>query len=477
VAEPSDACFQVPRGAVESVGAAAAGTFPETPHHSQLQKSPSSLDRMARQIALTSGVVTVTLVLFMFKGLLPKTRYSAYSKIFKRRRGLSAWNSLFLVAISTSQAHAQIHFKNFASAQGLSLVGNASVSGKVLRLTPARSNQTGAAWFRDKQPVRSGFQTTFQFQLTQQDWLFRGTDGFAFVVQNSGPEALGGRGSAAGFGMPDPTNPRHPGIPWMIAVFFDTCRNKEEGDPSSNYIAIRTNGGAAGMRWPAARLAFTPNLSVRLKDRRVHTARIVFEPPVLSVFLDGSLAPALETVVDFSIAIDHEGSAWVGFTAGTGWGYENHDILTWSFARGSVSSSLSAVSSAITFPMSTCLPDRNLCTPERAFVEPRAGGYHIILPANLEWGVSISNPSGRTVVVTNAHGIVCWGPKGRNSEGCSSPSGNGRPAGGGFLVEDAPAGALITKTHGDHTWFSVNSRSSSEFRDNEGFYEFDLEIK
>jgi hypothetical protein len=389
----------------------------------------------------------------------------------------SVWITFFLVAVGIDRMPAAIHLDDFASVQGLSLIGDAKVSGKVLRLTPARSDQAGAAWLRDKQPVRSGFQTTFQFQLTRQSWSFHGTDGFAFVVQNSGPEALGGRGSAAGFGMPDPTNPRHPGIPWMIAVFFDTCRNPEEGDPSSNYIAIRANGGVAGMRWPAARLAFTPNLSVRLKDRKVHTAHIVFQPPILSVSLDGSVAPVLETSVDFSIAADHEGRAWVGFTAATGWGYENHDIINWSLDSVSVSSSLSMVSSDITFPMSACLPDHNLCTPERALVEPKGAGYHIVLPANLEWGVSIPNPSERTVVVTNAHGIVCWDSRAQGSEGCSGPSGNGSPTGAGFLVEDAPAGALITKTRDGRTWFSVNARSGRVFRDNEGFYEFDLEIK
>jgi hypothetical protein len=221
--------------------------------------------------------------------------------------------------MSGGRALAEIQFDNFTSSQNLSLVGNAKISSTVLRLTAARSNQTGAAWFPDKQAVRSGFQTTFQFQLTHQDWKpgFHAGDGFAFVVQNSGPEAIGGRGSAAGFGMPDPTNPRHRGIPWMIAVFFDTMRNPEEGDPSSNYVAIRANGGHAFLRWPAARLAFTPNLSVHLKDGKVHTARVLFEPPVLSVFLDSSATPILEAVVDFSFATDREGRAWVGFTAAT----------------------------------------------------------------------------------------------------------------------------------------------------------------
>ena len=209
----------------------------------------------------------------------------------------------------------------------------------------------------------------------------------------------------------------------------------------------------------------------------MHTARIIFQPPVLSVFLDGSVAPVLESVVDLSIATDHQGSAWVGFTAATGWGYQNHEILNWSFERATVSSSGSAVSSEISFPMSACLPDRNLCTPEGPFVEQKGKGYHIVLPANLEWGASVPNSSGGTVVVSNAHGIVCWDLEARASEGCSGPSGVGTSAGTGFLEENAPPGALVTRTRGERTWFSVNGRSGAAFKGNQGFYEFDLEIK
>jgi hypothetical protein len=58
-----------------------------------------------------------------------------------------------------SKRNAEIHFDDFASVEGLSLVGDASVSGKVMRLTPARRNQAGAVWYPNKQPVRSGFDT------------------------------------------------------------------------------------------------------------------------------------------------------------------------------------------------------------------------------------------------------------------------------------------------------------------------------
>jgi len=256
-----------------------------------------------------------------------------------------------------------------------------------------------------------------------------------------------------------------------IAVFFDTYRNEEEGDPSANYIALCTYGKPSEMRWPAPRLAFTPNLSVQLKDRNVHTARILFRPPVLSIFLDDSPSPVLESVVDLSIVVDRQGGAWVGFTASTGGGYENHDILNWSFTGTEVSSSMSVVSSRITFLMSACLPDRNLCTPESAVVEHSDAGYHVILPGNLEWSASIPNPPGRTVMVTNAHGIVCWDLKTGGSNGRSGPSANGTPAGAGFLAAGAPAGALIMRTREGQTWFSVNGRSGAGFKNNQGFYE------
>lgn len=387
-----------------------------------------------------------------------------------------AWIALVLSGSGTSAA--AIRFDDFASAPELSLVGDASLAGDVLRLTPAKGDQSGAAWFREKQPVGSGFETTFQFQLTQPGGLGHGADGFAFVLQNSGPGALGGRGSAGGFAVEDHDfrYRRKSFIPWSIAVFFDTYRNKDQRDPSNNYVAFCTYGGPSEASWPAPRLAFTPHLRFHLKDQNVHTARILFQPPVLSVFLDNSLTPVLKSVVDLSIVVDQQGGAWVGFTASTGGGYENHDILNWSFSGTDVSSNMSVVSSEITFLTSACLPDRNLCTPERATVERSGAGYHIILPGNLEWGARIPDPSGRTVEIRNAHGIVCWDLAARGSDGCSGPSGNGTQVGAGFLAADEPAGALIMTNHGGFVWFSVNGRRG-EFKNNQGFYEFDLEIR
>src|SRR5262249_6422494 len=99
----------------------------------------------------------------------------------------------------------RIAFPDFQSHHGIRVTGSAGFAGKVLRLTPADYNKAGAAWAMQKQHVSGGFETSFQFRLSQMGGMGGGADGFAFVLQNSGPDALGGRGSAGGFAIDDPS--------------------------------------------------------------------------------------------------------------------------------------------------------------------------------------------------------------------------------------------------------------------------------
>ena len=385
---------------------------------------------------------------------------------------------LLTLALAAGTASASIQLENFGSpGETISLAGDAIISNNLLRLTPAKSDRSGAAWFREKQQVASGFETTFQFRLTKQGGLGHGADGFAFVLQNAGSDALGGRGSAGGFAISDTRyRKRERAIPWSVAVFFDTFKNGGRShDPSDNYLGIFTAGRPSDLKWPAPRLAFVPSLAVHLRDQKVHTARIRFRPPYLSVYLDDLTAPVLTSIVDLSIVMDSAGSAWVGFTASTGGGYQNHEILSWSFAAENVNSGISVVSSQISFQPADCLPDRELCTPERAVIEAHGTGYRVVLPGNLEWAASIANPAQRDVVLTNAHGIVCW-KNAAGSEECSGPASTGVPAGAHFLAPNEPAGALITKTHEARTWFSVNGQMGA-MRNNQGVFEFDVDFK
>jgi hypothetical protein len=301
------------------------------------------------------------------------------------------------------------------------LAGSAEIAGGRLRLTRPELQTSGAAWFSEKAYLAGGFDAVFLFEITEPGGLGPGADGFAFVLQNEGLNALAGRGSAGGFALGDGWRDfSKPGTPRSIAVFFDTYRNHDANDPSDNYVAICTNGPIPKMRWPPNRLVVSRRLSIRLKDGRQHTARIRYRPPWLSVSLDDG-EPVARAPVDISAVVDAEGRAYVGFTASTGHGYENHDILAWSFKteRPEISSSMFTVQSELSYQMSDCLEDRNLCTPAAAEVSEIAKGeYRIVAPAHLEWGASIPNPEGRTVTVEEVRGVVCWDLKAADGSGC-----------------------------------------------------------
>lgn len=342
--------------------------------------------------------------------------------------------------------------------EALEITGSAALTDGTIRLTPAQREKAGAAWWPYKKNVRDGFQAIFEFQISACGGLEKGADGFAFVLQNDGPHALGGRGSAGGFALGDGYgNPDRPGIPESLAVFFDTFKNREVNDPSGNYIGIFTNGPAGRMSWPPPRLGFVKKLPFHLKDGRVHSARIAYSPPLMSVFLDAEPKPVLTVPVDLTPVVDSTGSAYAGFTASTGDGYENHDIRRWSLA----SSTVTAVDSSIQFLSIDCMEGRNLCTPKAAVVEQRGSQtFHVILPPTAEWAASIPNPANSPVNISGAQGHVCWDLNTAAQTDCSAPAGNVR-----------------MKNENGRTWFTVSQPPGSSPDRSQGFFEFDATVK
>jgi hypothetical protein len=378
-------------------------------------------------------------------------------------------------------------FRDFASTKDLYLIRDARRSKQLLRLTDADMFLAGAAWYRQKQPVCSGFETTFTFRLTDQDrGRGRGADGLAFVVQNEHAKAIGGFGASAGFMRSDQgaAGPLERPILRRLAIFFDTFQNA--WDDSGNHMAICSNGPAPDMRWPPRCLADSQKLTVNFKDGNPHTVRIVYDPPHLAVYLDESPEPVRAGALDLSGIVGGDGTAWVGFTAATGGGYENHDVLNWKFSagpRGGAGSTMSTVDSSISFAPVSCLPDRTLCTLEQALVQDKGNGqFHVYLPANLEWGAYVPLARGTPARVTNVKGTVCWEPRLRTSSGCNGPPGNGvipgKDAEGGadFLAPQKAAGSLVVRNLDGKLWFSVNDRTGEGFKDNEGYFEFDVTV-
>lgn len=214
-------------------------------------------------------------------------------------------------------------FTNFSAVSGLALNGSAERLGSRLRLTHARTNQTGAVWYTEKQPVQDGFETLFQCQITEP--FAGGADGFAFVIQNENAGAIGNR-ERAGSGI------GYHGIPRSLAVEFDTWNNGPDGngDPNDNHLSVHTRGTAPNSSIESRPENYTtaiPNLS----DGNVHTIKILYEPGRLKVFVDDLSSPRLTVLTDITdIGLD-AGKAFVGFTAATGDKYENHDVLSWEF--------------------------------------------------------------------------------------------------------------------------------------------------
>jgi hypothetical protein len=210
-------------------------------------------------------------------------------------------------------------------------IGNvAALNPTGIRLTFSAPYQRGAVWLAGKQPIANGFQTTFQFRIAgiggiveQSPFgLQAGGDGFAFVIQNYSVPVVGPFAGFLGY---------H-GIPNSLAVEFDTWWNGEPGflDPNGNHVSVHTRGVAPNSVSESASLGQATQIPF-LKDGATHVAQISYTPGALQVFVDDMTVPVL-TIPNLNLAsllsLDN-GSAWMGFTAGTGAAYEAHDILAW----------------------------------------------------------------------------------------------------------------------------------------------------
>jgi len=369
-------------------------------------------------------------------------------------------------------AQAGFEFADFSTRGRLSLVKDAALVQSLLRLTPAAANRRGAAWHKDRQPVARGFETTFRFRITEPAGNeFGGTDGFAFVVQDHNVGALGDGGANGGFSnRMDPWSILARGMPSSVAVFFDTYANQESHDPSDNAIAVYTNGRRRNLNTPEARVAYTAELPCDLKDGNFHTARVTYSPGRLAVYLDDLSVPVLVAPVNLAAVVHADGKGWVGFTAATGGGFQNHDILSWKFTQGGPDGGFE------------CAAGDLWCTPRTQVNALGEGRYHIVLPANLEEGAWIDNPSAAEVKLEHARGSICWDPALEGGHGCNPPDGSGvtpsRNLGAPeqFLAPDEPAGALLHRTEKGRTFFSINDRRGGAFTDNRGYFEFDVRV-
>lgn len=250
---------------------------------------------------------------------------------------------LGIAAAGTAQATV-VHYSNFNSTNGLKLIGSAASTGSpgVLRLTPATGGQSGAAY--SKTPITLGanatFSTQFQFQFTDAGG-WDPADGITFLLA-ADPTGLGAGGVGIGYS----------GVPNSFAVEFDTYNNGDPDQNSSNHVAIDTNGNLTNSA--LANVYGNPSCGFPTggnPDQNDHTAAgcmsnghvwtvlITYDgsDQLLNVSLtDPAESGAFAAIENYNIDIASllgTNTAYVGFSSGTGSGWENHDILNWLFSN------------------------------------------------------------------------------------------------------------------------------------------------
>jgi hypothetical protein len=186
-------------------------------------------------------------------------------------------------------------------------------------LTPATKEKVGGVWYGEQIDVSQGFQTTFQFQITERGVY--GADGLAFVLQVNRTPSLGKPGWQMGFG----------GISNSVIVKFDNYHWKDNVYQPYDEIAVSVCGDSGDCD-PDSNAVASVIRNDLFSDGKIHTARVEYADGQMSVFLDDFRQPMLRTPLRLPPAFDLSGgTAWVGFTAATGGDFQNHDVLSWTF--------------------------------------------------------------------------------------------------------------------------------------------------
>ena len=227
-----------------------------------------------------------------------------------------------------AQATLLASYPDFTAACGTTLtcVGSTTSTTPVLRLTPAAGSQSGAAYSTTAVTLGGGgvFSTVFQFQFTNTGGIAP-ADGITFVLA-ANPTGLGGGGGGIGYS----------GVLNSVAIEFDTFDNGEVG--GSNHVAVDTNGALNGTGVSpygvssCSGFGFTSGC---MSNGNVWTVNIAYNGTNLTVSVQDG-ANAVQNLINTSIDIPSllgTNNAFVGFTAGTGGGFENQDILNWQFAN------------------------------------------------------------------------------------------------------------------------------------------------
>jgi len=219
-----------------------------------------------------------------------------------------------------------------AATGDLTLNGSATIitgpnGNSTLRLTPAQQSQAGSAFTTDSIPLGPSyeFSTFFQFQMTDPG-IYGASDGMTFVLQTEGATALGGNGGSLGY----------VGITPSVAIGFKTWQ--DPGNYNDNYISVFTGGEINDLdpQTPYGVTDCQPSTGVFgcMSNGDLWSVWIDYNGTNLHVALADNSTTRPANLINYAIDIGSilgQNSAFIGFTAGTGAGYENHYVTNWLF--------------------------------------------------------------------------------------------------------------------------------------------------
>ena len=242
---------------------------------------------------------------------------------------------LTLALIGATSLASAVEFDDFSSkVSHLKLNVDAAKVGEILRLTPADWWKKGSAFTLETLNVAK-FSTFFTFQITGPFSPYGAGDGFTFAIQALSPSEIGDNGPALGYAGQIEDGQLVGGIRNSIAVEVDTHDNVSFGDPNANHIAIDINGDP---RHPDASLV--KEIAPSFTNGETWYAWVDYDGETLQVRISQNdhrpKKAQLATVIDIPLLLGvnnnfDKNKAYVGFTAGTKGGYENHDILFWQY--------------------------------------------------------------------------------------------------------------------------------------------------
>ncbi|MGA2737204.1 MAG: L-type lectin-domain containing protein [Bryobacteraceae bacterium] len=220
----------------------------------------------------------------------------------------------------------------FGATSDLTLNGSAKIvtgpqGAPVLWLTPAQQSQAGSAFTTNAVVFNSTytFSTFFQFQMTDAGY-YGASDGMTFTLQTESATALGANGGGLGYQDITPS----------VAVEFNTWQNSPF-DIDDNDVAVLTNGSITGLgpQTPYGVTNCQPTGAFGcMSNGDLWSVWIDYDGTNLHVAIADNSTTRPADLLSYPIDIASilgQSSAFIGFTAGTGAGYENHYIANWQF--------------------------------------------------------------------------------------------------------------------------------------------------